>query len=486
MQSTLSHYATLVRRWAWLVVLGLVVCGGVTYVISKRIPPVYQASSILIINLKSSTSPYDNISASQLAASTYAPLLTSAEVLKPILESHPELTMQQLSDMVSTKTQPNTSLIELDVVNNDPVLAAQLANEISHSFASYTITQLFTSSTQTQDVGDVQIVPAETPVNPIKPKPSQYAAIGALVGLGLAIALIIIFEWIDDRLKRPEEVQELLGMETLAVISRLSRKQRSKQAEKIPALAEAYRIMCASLNAIQAVKPFKLVMITSALPGEGKSTIAANLASFLARTRKSVLLVDADLRHPMQDRHFQLENSQGFSDALLEGWTQVEVEMNNQATDISWLSVLTAGVPPTNPTDLLQSPKANHLFDYFKKAPFDYIIFDVPALLPVADARILATHTQATVLVIDASKTSRGELRNAGQVLNTTHTFTAGVVINKSRWPEYDASRYYVSTIGQAKPAISMTIPPNTPPVEDMVDPDLTITFPRGEQIREG
>lgn len=511
MQNSLSYYAMLARRWIWMVLLGIIICGGATYVISKQIPPVYQASAILIVNLESSTSAYDNFSASQLAATTYAPLLTNPEVLKLVLAQHPELTLTQLNNMVTVKVQPNSSLIELDVDNSDSELAAQLANEIAQSFAFYAETRLFALYTKTQPLATVEIVPAQTPVDPIRPKPLTYAGIGALVGLGLALSLIFIFEWMDDRLARSEAVQELLGMETLTVLPKLSRRQRKRKIEEIPVLAERFRMLCASLNAAQAVKPFKLVMITSALPGEGKSTVAANLASFLAMTGKHVLLVDANLRHPTLDQHFQLNNTMGLSTTLLGMWQQLKVGIDGQETDNPLLRVLTAGVPCPNPAELLQSSQASQLFDHLKKVPFDYIIFDTPPLLPVADAQILASHVQATVLVIDTSKTPRQALLHAKRILSRTHTTILGAVINKSRWwsEAYSDGRQYLSRMRQ--PGTKMTIPDtprvdgmaNTPipatipmdgldavsltipPANGVVDPDITIVLPRRQTPKE-
>jgi polysaccharide biosynthesis transport protein len=479
MQNILGRYVPLAKRWTWLVVLGVVICGGATYVFSKLIPPVYQASAVLIINIKTSSSSFDNISASQLATATYAQVITSSAVFDPVLAEHPGLTRQQLGAMVTAKAEPNTSIIEINVENGNPDLAAQLANDISQSFVSYASAQLPLLQAA------VQIVGAEVPIDPIRPKPILYTGIATLVGLGLALSLIIIFEWIEDRLARPEEVQELLGMETLAVIPRLSRRQRIKSVMEIPVVTEGYRRLCTGLIAAQRAKPFKSVLVTSALPGEGKSTIAANLASFLAMANKRVLLVDADLRHPQLDQHFQLDNSQGLSNILEEIWAQLEAEPEGQETDIPTLRVLTAGVPPSNPIELLQTPAANRLFDYFKKAPFDYIIFDTSPLLPVADAQFLASHVQATVLVIDASKTPRSALRSAKQLLSRTQTMAAGVVINKSGWSDYSASRRYLRSRGQTRAQIAMVVPPNTPPVDSEVVPDITMALPRRQQFRD-
>ncbi len=159
MQNPLSHYVRIAKRWVWMVILGIVICGGVTFLISKRMPPVYQASAVIVVNLYSSPSPLENVSASQLAAPTYAQLLTSPPVLEPVLARHPGLTLKQLGAMVTAKSQPNSSLIDLDVENSNPQLAARLANEISQSFASYTNTQ--PSYTNTQLRGIILIVPAE-------------------------------------------------------------------------------------------------------------------------------------------------------------------------------------------------------------------------------------------------------------------------------------------------------------------------------------
>lgn len=511
MPNSLSHYISLARRWAWMVILGIILCGGATYAISMDIPPVYQASTILIINLGSSTSSYDNVNASLLAATSYAPLLTNPEVLKPILAQHPELTLQQLSAMITVKTQSNTSLIELDVDNSDPALAAELANEVGQSFAFYVQTHLFASYTKTQLLETVQVVPAAIPTDPIRPKPLMYAGIGSLVGLGLALSLIVIFEWMDDRLARLEEVQELLGIETLAVFPKLSRRQRKRKIEENPALAEKCRMLCASMNAAQAVKPFKLVLITSAQPGEGKSTVAANLAFFLAMTGKRVLLVDANLRHPTLDQHFQLNNNMGLSTTLLGITKSGDWNVGIQETDNPMLHVLTAGLPSPNPAELLQSSPANQLFDYLKKAEFDYIILDTCPLLPVADAQILASYIHATILVIDPSKTTRKALLQAKSTLGRTHRTILGAVINKSRWESevYRDSRQYLNSIKRPKTKITIpTTPPlgvmtNTasaatipveefdpldqkiPPVDGLADPDITVALPRWKPSNE-
>lgn len=479
---SLSYYKMLVKQWMWVIALGIVVCGGASYIVSMLLPPVYQGSAIIYLNLgSSSTSAYDNVNASLAALPTYAQLITNPAVLTPVTQKHQGLTLTQLTSMISVKPQTSTQLIELDVESSNPQEAMQLANDVSENFALYVNGQF---------ANGVRVIPALLPTQPVRPRPLRDAGIGALVGLGLALALIFLFEWIDDRLASPEEVQEIIGLDTLAVIPGLSRQERNKKVAEIPSLAEECHILCASLIAAQAIKPFKLVMITSALADEGKSTIAANVASFFAMAGKHVLLVDADLRYPVLDQYFQLDNQRGLASALLEMGAQIKPELDGQPTDIPTLRVLTAGVLPSNPAELLESALAQQLFDHFKQSSqFDYIIFDAPPLLPVADAQILASYIPATVLVIDASKTPRKLLLRAKRVLNKTRTTVIGVVLNKSRWAESGDIRHYLSGLRQRRTGNGLTIPlntprengrnisiPNTPSEVEMTSPDITIT----------
>jgi polysaccharide biosynthesis transport protein len=487
---SLSYYKMLVKRWMWVIALGIVICGGVTYIVSIFLPPTYQASAIIYLNLGSSgTSAYDNVNASLAALPTYTQLITNPAVLTPVIEKHQGMTLPQLTSMISVKPQISTQLIELDVESSNPQEAMQLANDVSENFAQYVNGQL---------PNGIRVIPALLPTQAVRPRPLRDAGIGALVGFGLALAVIFLFEWIDERLASPEEVQEIVGLETLAVIPQLSRKERNNKVAEIPTLAEECHILCASLIAAQAIKPFKLVMITSALAGEGKSTIAVNVASFFAMAGKRVLLVDADLRYPVLDRYFRLDNQKGLSSALLETWAQIEPELDGQPTDIPTLRVLTAGALTSNPAELLESRLAQQFFDHFKQASqFDYVIFDTPPLLPVADAQILASYIPATVLVIDASKTPRKLLSRARRALNRTRTTVIGVVLNKSRWPESDDMRHYLSGLRQPGTDTRLTIAPHTPredsssitlpdtpSVNGARDHDITITVPRVQNTR--
>ena len=468
MRSSLSRYIILAKRWAWVLILGVVICGGITFVVTKLMPKVYTAESTLLITVTGS-SQYDGAQAALIQQPTFNPLIKSDAVLQPVAARH-GLTTKQLAAMVTTKPQSNTPIILVDVDNENPVLAAQLSYEVTKSFTDYATAQIGTSA-------QFNILKPTVPVDPSKPRPTQDAMLGALVGLGLALAIIIIFEWIDDRLSSPEEMTTLLGLEALTVIPELSSKQRTKNAEDTPELAEGCRVLCANLNMAQMVRPFKLVMITSALANEGKSTIAANVASFLAMSGKRVLLVDADLRHPVLDQHFQLNNQKGLSSAFLEMWPKVEMELDGQPTEIPSLRVLTAGVLPSNPSELLQSQLAGQLFNHFRNTQkFDYVIFDAPPLLPVADAQIMASYIQVTILVIDAANTARKAMVRAKQTLSRTGTRILGVALNKSRWPEYGKVHDYLNNVQQRPRAdITMSMPPNTPQVSRMDVPNPAI-----------
>ncbi len=451
MRNPFTRYMLLAKRWAWIMILGVVLCGGATYIVTKLIHPTYQATAFLVVSFDTSASGYDNTSAALEAVPTYAQLITSPKVLNPVITQNPGLTLKTLLPLVVVKPQSNTQIIELDISSKDPRLAAQLANEIGQSFAQFSNTQL---------AATVQVLPAQVPTDPSQPKPSTDALIGALVGLGLSLTLIVAFEWLDDRMDNPDDVEELLHQEALTVIPFLSQRERVKNAEDTPPLAEGCRILCASLNALQETQHFKLVLVTSALGGEGKSTIAANLASFMAMTGKHVLLVDADLRHPVQDQHFQLDNHNGLSNSFLEMWAQVEVELTGQATEMPTLRVLTAGVLPSNPSELLQSQLAQQLFKRFKETTqFDYIIFDSAPLLPVADTQILASYMDATLLVVDISKTPRKTLVRAKQLLQRAHATLLGLAINKSYWPDYGDRRDYLGIQAKPRAEISVSIP---------------------------
>lgn len=481
MQNPLSHYLLVIRRWAWIIVLGIVICGGITYAVSKLAHPNYQASSTLILNVcTAQSSAYDCTTAGLEALPTYAQLVTSPEVLTPVLAHHPGLTIKQLTAMVSAKSQSNTLLMNVNVTNTDPKLAAQIANEVSQSFAQFSNTQL---------PGTVQVIPAQVPTDPVGLKPLYAAAIGALVGLGLALALIVIFEWVDDRLTKPEEAQEQLGSDVLTILPQIKRKQLTTVGVDSPILAEGCRVLCANLNTAQAMKPFKRVMITSALADEGKSTVAAKLASFMAQSGKRVLLVDANLRSPMLDRYFQLGNYQSLAQAFVKTHTDINIELDGQPTDIQNLRVLTAGTAPSNPAELLQTAAAARVFKHFENAHhFDYIFFDTPSLLPLADAQVLATYMEAAILVVDASTTPRKALGRAKQIVKRIHLPILGIVINKNPWPDYSTQHLEQSIVYQQQPIREQHMVVIEPEIVDTPLPhitdenesqDITITVPR-------
>jgi capsular exopolysaccharide synthesis family protein len=426
MGNLFRYYTFLGKRWMWMFVLCALVCSGATYLISSFLRPVYQASAYLIIDVGASTHP--SISDSLQAVPTFAQLITIPTVLNPVVAQHPGMSVQDLLTMIAVKPQTNTQIIELDVQAANPRLAADLANQVSQSFARYA---------NANTPGTVQIIPASPPTFPAQPRPLQAAGIGALVGLVLAILLIFLFEWLGNRPSSLEQMQKLLGLEILSLQPRSSRRSR-------PVAVEKYRMLCASLDVTRAGYPFKQVMFTSALAGEGTSTVASNVAIHLAQAGKQVLLVDLNIHRPTLARAFHLSVQSGLTDALTHRGALLPLEHYAQKTAVPGLSVLLAGTQKMNSAEFLRLLTNAQLFAQLQQTAFDYILFDAPPLLAVAETQVLASTVEALILVVDGARTPCKALGKVRQLLwRLQATRVLGVVVNKSSWSDFADLRPY-------------------------------------------
>ena len=212
-----------------------------------------------------------------------------------------------------------------------------------------------------------------------------------------------------------------------------------------------------------------------------------------------MLLVDANLGNPALDAHFNLQTPQELANGLVVTWPEIEKHLNGQPTSVSNLYVLTAGVldlrvmtagvMANSATDLLQSPWADQLFEHFKKSPFDYVIFDAPALLSAADTQTLASYAHTALLVVDASKTPRKVLSQVKRSLHRLPIQALGLVLNKSAWglrPAYDSRNQYLKRTKSY--SSSSVLLPGSSHADEMkksmngsasVDQAMTVTLPR-------
>jgi len=214
-------------------------------------------------------------------------------------------------------------------------------------------------------------------------------------------------------------------------------------------MAEAFRVLRTNLQFAAVDKELKVILVTSASPNEGKSTVVQYLAQTISQTGKKVIAVDADLINPTLHRRFGFPNQRGLSN-LIVGDADVTVFMRPK--DYPNLSVITTGPIPPNSSELLGSVHMKRLLDLLREE-YDVIIMDTPPILPVTDAVVASSLADGVILVVQSGKTRHGEVRHAQEVLEAAHANLVGVVLNRVRRGvnEY----YYTRTYGasSAEPA---------------------------------
>jgi non-specific protein-tyrosine kinase len=264
-------------------------------------------------------------------------------------------------------------------------------------------------------------------------------ATAAGIGLVLAASAAYLLEYLDDSVQTPEQVNRLTGSSTLAGIGAISEDEDKliTLAKPRSPISEAFRVLRTAIQFSTMDSHQRSLLVTSALPNEGKTTIAANLAVVMAQAGRRVLLIDADLRRPSQHKIFDLPNRRGLTSLLLDYSQHQEeedilrlVEEVVQPTPVAGLYLLTCGFIPPNPSELLGSVKMKALLDELAKR-FDFLVVDSAPLLAVTDSAILSTQVDSTLLVVRAGKSRKGHLRQAAQRLQEVGGKMAGCILNE-------------------------------------------------------
>jgi capsular exopolysaccharide synthesis family protein len=279
---------------------------------------------------------------------------------------------------------------------------------------------------------NVRIVDAaEVPQSPVAPVPMRNMAFGIMLGAILAVAFGFFFEYLDDRIKTPDDIKNQLRLPVLGLLPLVRFRRHGKVRGLLnsgvpPVFAEALRTV--RTNVLFAVpEKDRTLVVTSTGPSEGKTSVACNLAVGLAMTGQRVLLLDLDMRRPRVHKIFNISQGPGFSDVMR---GRAELADAIHPTTIPALSVLTSGATPPNPTEILSAPTCREAIGGLA-AQFDWVIMDSPPVMAVADASIVAHLASAVVFVVGAEQTSRASAINAVDQLDGANATFVGVVLNR-------------------------------------------------------
>ena len=328
-----------------------------------------------------------------------------------------------------------------DVMKDDArlQLAAQASQSILEALTGY---QYEIGIAEAMTLTDIRIVdPALAPDKPASPKVLYNAVFGAFLGIVVGLVLVFLLEYIDDSIRTREDLEEVWDVPHLGVVANI-RPGEGKFIHtlnpKAP-LSEAYRTIRNNILYASFENPPRTLMITSSVPGEGKSTTCANLAASAAMEGKRVLVVDTDFRKPNQHRLWQADNSSGFT-AYLAG--QLPLDECIRRDVVPGLDLLPSGMVPPNPAKLIESTRLKDALDGLKDR-YDLIFLDSPPVLVVNDAAALARIVDAYVLVVESMGVSRRMLADARNRIEVVGVPPVGAVLNKLDFGTAGYGYYY-------------------------------------------
>jgi Mrp family chromosome partitioning ATPase len=304
------------------------------------------------------------------------------------------------------------------------------------------------------------VQPAQPATEALRPNIPLYSLSGSITGLLLGSLLVIVWAKLDQRVRTPEDVREIVEWPVLATLRRIEALEGPSQPIHLSTSdmnREVYHLLRVAVNYTQINKPLRTLIVTSAQAQEGKSTVAAHLACSIAATGKNILLIDANLRRPALHTLFGLPaHTQGLGNAILacgmsaqkktkvntirhmasqqtEEAHTIDVSLDRfiHAVGLANLAVMPSGPLPPNPSELLDSKAMQRLLLALGRSTIDMIIFDTPPVHDLSDTCTLAAHVDGILFVVDVCHTHKPHLKQASAMLQQTGAHIIGCVLNK-------------------------------------------------------
>jgi capsular exopolysaccharide synthesis family protein len=464
------------RRWAVIAAAAIVTCGAaVALAVSKENQ--YRSTAKLlfrdsgveetVLGPSSGDTDPERQAATNLELGSVATVETrTAERLRA-----PGVDRAAVASSVELSASANSDLATVAATTGDPALSARMANVYAEEYISFRrVSDRARAAAAAREVrrrlagltaseqsglagdtlrrqaraldtlaalrtGDVELVERARPQdNPVSPRPKVNGGVGLLLGLLLGLALAFLLEQLDRRLREPEDVEDAFEV---PIVGRIPATRTLRRAGSWPQLglppeeAEAFRMLRANLRYLNAAEPVRSVVVTSAASGEGKSTVAWNLAFLEAEAGRSALLIEGNMRRPRLAERLRLPAEAGLS-AILAGGVDGEETAITLQSGGAMLDVIPAGPPPPNPAELLESRAMEGLLERCRER-YEFVLVDTPPALAVSDVTPLLRQVDGVLVVASPGLTTRDaavELRNQ---LRAAHARVIGVVLNRDR-----------------------------------------------------
>jgi capsular exopolysaccharide synthesis family protein len=523
----IPHYIwVFARRWLWLLALATLLGAGASYLVSSRLPKVYDGTAKLLVTPSQSggVASYNDVLTGQSLTRTYAEVIKT----RPIVEAAAkrvgiDLPYQTLVATLDVKPIVNTQLIQISAKANDPEVAADFANQVANTFiqsiqtsqssrfstvrdalarqvsqlandvADRTrrinelqadpsrtsndpeLTRLRSELTQLQSSYDATersfedarlsearsidaltlVEPAAPSVNPVEPRVLLNVLAAGLVALLLALGAAYGVERVDDRLRSPERVTRYTSLHVLGSVARLQHKT-PRTVDDVH-IGEALRLLRINLQFAAVERPLGTLLITSSEAGDGKTTIATNLAIVLAQAGQQVILVDADLRRPTVHQVIDIPNRSGLTSLLIND--ELDATSVLAKTRFEGLSVIPSGPQPPNPSELLASERMRRRLAQLREMA-DVVILDSPPVLAVSDPAILAALTDGALLVVNSARTRGAHAAQAVATLQNAGAHLLGIVLNRTALDRRSYYGYYAQPRESREAAAATQTPP--------------------------
>jgi len=468
----LKELLRVLRRHTVLLVVAALVGGLGGIGVSVLLPTTYSARTELFASVDTSGDPYEMQMASsfiQERMQTYVDMADSRPVLEPVIDRLDlDLSPDALAGQIEAYSDPRTVLITVEARADTPEASARLSRAVSDSLIAV-IGGIENSSAEA--TGQIRLTVSNPPVAPAVPDGLalwMLIGLGVLTGSALGLGVALLRANLDSRLRSKDDLAAVTSAPVIASIPddpRISEQPLITQVGLDSSRGEAFRRLRTNLGFAQVDDIDGAILITSAQAKEGKSSTSINLAIALAQAGKRVALIDVDLRQPTIAEKLGLENSAGLTTALL-GAADVSELLQPWGQDE--LYILTAGMMPPNPAELLDSRAISTLLTRLK-GEFDAVILDGPPLLPVADSLVLSKLVSRVLVVASVGQVRLGDLAEAVHSLEALK-MPVNLVLNRVPRSSIELSGYcqpYPSRPQNRPPAIGE--PPRSEPREEPI-----------------